>query len=150
MSSRSQPAAKKTGTALPKELQVYPVAHKVRADDFSAPIQISQAQQEQFRNTVSTSALYSKTAKAVVQFNTIEQFNNFFLEPTQNAQSDFDKDHERGPKSLARAYQSLSVKAMDFMNQFSPVLELVQACGAPYGGIAVGIVSVLFVVSCHD
>lgn len=113
------------------------------------PIKSSQTQQEQFQRIVRSRKEYSSTAREVVQFNSVEQFNNFFLKPTQDAQAKFENDHEHGAGLLAKGYQNMSTKALNFVNQFSPILQMVESCGYPYGGLAIGTISVLFTVSFH-
>lgn len=55
-------------------------------------------------------------------------------------------DHPKGWRKWARKYQSFAAGADHFMKDFSPIVELVQKAGEPYSGLAVGTISVLFIV----
>ena len=81
----------------------------------------------------------------MVNYDTIEQFDAFWKQ-TNDAQEEFDERHEKGCGLFSKSYQSSAVVARSFMRDFSPILEIVKDFAAPYGGLAVGTISVLFVV----
>ena len=61
-------------------------------------------------------------------------------------QEDFDQAHNRGCGLLTRNYQKAAVQAHSLAKDFSPIIELVKEFAWPHGGVAVGTISVLFVV----
>jgi len=46
----------------------------------------------------------------------------------------------------SRNYQGAAVMIRSFVKDFSPIIDVVKDFAAPYGGMAVGTISVLFVV----
>ena len=112
---------------------------------FSETVKISDHEQGKFRTLVATSKEYSETEKAVFNFNTFAEFDAFW-QKTNDAKEEFDQSHERGCGLWSKNYQSSAVVARSFMKDFSPIIDIVRDFGAPYGGLAVGTVSVLFAV----
>lgn len=63
------------------------------------------------------------------------------------AQEGFEDDHEAGCGLWTRKVQGSAAVAKSFMDDFSPILDLVKNNAAPWGGLAVGTVS-LFLAVC--
>ena len=108
-------------------------------------IKRSESEQTKFKQLVSTSKSYSEIEKAVIKFETFTQFDEFW-QTTVDSKEEFDQDHERGCGLCSKNFQSSAVMARDFMRDFSPIIDLVKDFAAPYGGVAVGTISVFFAV----
>lgn len=108
-------------------------------------IEISENEQSQFKELVATSKNFSKTEKAVIEYKTVAEFDTFW-QLTNSAKEEFDQSHERGCGLCMRRYQSSAVVAQSFMEDFSPIINIVKSFAAPYGGMAVGTISILFAV----
>lgn len=131
MSSRSHATVQSTKRLSEKDLET------VRKSDHD---------QREFKNLVATSRDYSETEKAVFKFDTFTEFDAFWKK-TNDAKEDFDRRHEKGCGLWSKSYQSSAVVARSFMKDFAPIIDIVRDFGAPYGGMAVGTVSVLFAVA---
>lgn len=102
-------------------------------------------EQSDFKNLVASSKGYSEIEKAAVNVTTVAEFNTLWRN-TNDAKKEFDHSHEKGCGLCSKTYQSSAVEVRNFLNDFSPILDVVQNFAAPYGGMAVGTISVLFVV----
>ena len=102
-------------------------------------------EQSKFKKLVATSKDYSEAEKAVINFDTVAQFDAFW-QKTNDAKEEFDQSHERGCGLCSKSYQSSAVVIRSFMKDFSPIIDIVKDFAAPYGGMAVGTISVLFAV----
>lgn len=98
---------------------------------------------------VEASKGFSETEKAAIKLDTVEKFY-IFWERAHNEQGAFDRSHERGCGLWSKRYQSSAAIIQGFMEDFSPVIKIVQDFAAPYGGMAVGTMSVLFAVGSLD
>ena len=92
------------------------------------------------------SSKFSKQEKVAYEINSVAAFGEYW-QATNDAQASFDRSHERGCSWWAKRYQAAAASVEPFMNDLSPIIEIVRNLGAPYGSIAVGTVSLLFVVS---
>ena len=101
--------------------------------------------QTDFKNLIASSKEYSGSEKAAINVTTVAEFKDFW-QKTNDAKEDFDRSHERGCGLCSKTYQSSAVVVGNFMDDFSPILEIVQNFAAPYGSMALGTISVLFVV----
>jgi hypothetical protein len=88
---------------------------------------------------------FSEDEKCAVQYDTLIEFKKHWAE-ANDAKSNFDSSHEKGCGLWSKRYQSLSTVVQSFMEDFSPLVEIIKDFGAPYGGIAIGTISLLFVV----
>jgi hypothetical protein len=88
---------------------------------------------------------FSEDEKRAVQYNTLVEFKKHWTEANE-AKSNFDNSHEKGCGLWAKRYQSLSTVVQSFMDDFSPLVEIIKDFGAPYGSVALGTISLLFVV----
>jgi len=70
-----------------------------------------------------------------------------YWEHTNSAKESFDRSQGKGCGLLGKRYQSSASFVLPFMNDFSPIIQIVKDLGAPYGGLAVGTLSLLFAVS---
>ena len=85
----------------------------------------SEKQQNQFKGWVVASNRFSENERAALKLDSVATFNDYWRE-TNNARASFDRSTE---------------------NDFSPIVQIVRDFGAPYGGLALGTISLLFVVS---
>ncbi|KAL9004060.1 MAG: hypothetical protein Q9188_003095 [Gyalolechia gomerana] len=106
----------------------------------------SEHEQREFKELVVNSKAYSKAEKAAISFHTFEEFDAFWTRANDDKE-DFDKSHQRGCGLFSKRYQHAAAQAQSFAKDLSPIIDLVKNFAAPYGGIAVGTVSVLFVVA---
>lgn len=70
-----------------------------------------------------------------------------YWEETNSAKEHFDRSHEKGCGLWAKRYQSSAAFVQPFLDDFSPIVNIVKDFGAPYGAVAVGTMSLLFAVS---
>ncbi|KAI9644988.1 hypothetical protein NHQ30_007023 [Ciborinia camelliae] len=102
--------------------------------------------QTQFRKVVLRSRIYSEIEKKVVNVSSKDEFDNAWNE-VNNEKTKFDQNHEKGCGLFSKRYQETGVAILDFMKDFSPILEIVKNFASPYGNIAFGTISVLFAVA---
>jgi hypothetical protein len=88
---------------------------------------------------------FSEDEKKAIQHNTLAEFKAYWARANE-AKSDFDVSHEKGRGLLSKRYQSLATIVQSFMDDFSPLVQIIKDFGAPYGDGALGTISVLFVV----
>ena len=100
-------------------------------------VRLLENEQSDFKTLVASSKEYSETEKTAVNVATLAEFNAFW-QNTNDAKKDFDQSHERGCGLCSKTYQSSAVLFRKFMNDFSPILDIVQNFASPYGGMAVG------------
>ena len=112
---------------------------------FRETIKRSETEQTRFKHLISTSKSYSEIEKTVIKFETIAQFDEFW-QTTVDSKEEFDRSHEMGCGLCSKNYQNSAVMARSFMKDFSPIIDLVKDFAAPYGGVAVGTISVFFAV----
>ena len=105
--------------------------------------------QDQFKQSVVSSKLFSETEKSALECDTVAKFG-IFWEQANNTRMAFDRSHEKGCGLLAKRYQISAVLVHDFMDAFSPIIDVVKDFGAPYGGFAIGTISILFAARLVD
>ncbi|MCJ1266406.1 hypothetical protein MMC22_006291 [Lobaria immixta] len=103
-------------------------------------------EQSEFQKLVATSNDYSVREKEVVGYETVAQFNAYWRKTT-NANQEFDQSHTKGCGLFSKKYQSSAVVVQSFIQDFSPIIEIVKNFAAPYGGMALGTISVFFTVA---
>jgi hypothetical protein len=108
-------------------------------------IQASENEQRQFKEFVAGSKAFSPAEKAAIEFNSMAKFNAEWAR-VNTSKSTFDHNHEKGVGLAARKYQESAGVVIGFMDSFSPILEIVKDFAAPYGGMAIGVISILFTV----
>lgn len=94
---------------------------------------------------MTTNKDFTEIEKAAINFNTPAEFTSFWQQAT-DAKKGFDEGHAKGCGLCSKSYQTSAVAVLDFMNDFSPIIEIVKDFAAPYGGMALGTISVLFTV----
>ena len=92
------------------------------------------------------SKTFSEYEQAALKIDSVDAFHSYW-ERTIKAQDSFENSHENGCGLWARRYQSSATFVLPFMDDFSPIIRIVKDLGAPYGGAAVGTLSLLFAVS---
>ena len=92
------------------------------------------------------SAAFSDYEKAALKVDSADAFVEYWQD-TISAKTQFDHSHEKGCGLWVKRYQSSADLVLPFIQDFSPIVQIVKDLGAPYGGAAVGVVSLLFTVS---
>lgn len=87
----------------------------------------------------------SDEAKAMT-CKTPEESAAFWADMSQKTQIVFQEHHKKGWRLWITKYQSYAKGAASFMVDLKPVLDIVQAAGVPYSGVAVGTVTALLTV----
>ena len=88
---------------------------------------------------------FSEFEKAAFTVESVAAFEDYWR--TSNmAKANFDHSHEKGCGLWTKRYQSSAAFIQPFMNDFSPIIQIVRDFGAPYGAVAVGTMSLLFAV----
>lgn len=90
--------------------------------------------------------MYSEREKEAINISSQETFNTMWNE-LNNEKATFDRNHEKGSGLFSKRYQETSVAVHDFLKDFSPILKVVKDFASPYGNLAFGTISILFVVS---
>ncbi|KAL8692666.1 MAG: hypothetical protein Q9218_002366 [Villophora microphyllina] len=98
---------------------------------------MSEIEQVQFREWVETSKGFSEDERKALNIDSADTFNEFWTDANK-AKESFDRGHEKGCGLWGRHYQDSAALILPFMNDFSPIIQVVKDFGAPYGGIAVG------------
>ncbi|KAI1500935.1 hypothetical protein F5X99DRAFT_384417 [Biscogniauxia marginata] len=70
-----------------------------------------------------------------------------WTEEAERLHSTFEDQHSRGPRKWVRKYQSLAAGVSSFLDDISPLLDVVKGLGPPYSGIAVGTICGLFTIA---
>ncbi|EXJ70040.1 uncharacterized protein A1O5_07113 [Cladophialophora psammophila CBS 110553] len=109
-------------------------------------IECSENEQTRFKQIVATSKNFSGTEKNAVNIKSAAEFYAFW-EETVEARKNFEDGHEKGCGLWSKNYQSAASVARSFMKDFSPIVEVVKNFAAPYGGMAIGTISVLLAVA---
>ncbi|KAH0840518.1 hypothetical protein FOPE_05769 [Fonsecaea pedrosoi] len=109
-------------------------------------IKASEIEQTRFRKLVATSKIYSQTEKNAADISSVTDFYAFW-DKTVEARKDFEDSHERGCGLWTRKYQDAASVVRSFMKDFAPIVDVVKDFAAPYGGFAMGTISVLFAVA---
>ena len=103
-------------------------------------------EQVHFKDWVVASKGFSEKEKAAFKVDSVAAFTNYW-EEVNSVKENFDRSHEKGCGLWAKRYQSSAAVIQPFVNDFSPIIQIVRDFGAPYGAIAVGTMSLLFAVS---
>ena len=105
----------------------------------------SEDNQKKFRDYVEKSKDFSSIEKRAISIDSQSAFEEYWRN-VNNAREDFDLGHEKGCGLFGRRFQGAVTSVEPFFNEFSPLIDAVKNFGAPYGGLAVGTISILFVV----
>lgn len=108
----------------------------------------SEHEQSAFCQLVESSRRFSNNEKAVLQFKTVDEFH-IFWENAKGIKRDFEASNEDGVRRFAQESRGLATTASKILSDLSPMLNLIQDIAAPYGGMAVGVISFVFAV-CFD
>ena len=92
---------------------------------------------------------FSENEQAAIKVDSVAAFSDYW-QYTNSAKENFDRSHEKGCGLWAKRYQSSAAFIQPFMDDFSPIIRIVKDFGAPYGGVAVGTISLLFAVSVNS
>ncbi|KAJ5885542.1 hypothetical protein N7495_010052 [Penicillium taxi] len=109
-------------------------------------IKQSEAAQGLLKKNVLQRSVFSEAERQSVQFTEIEQFRTYWTQITA-AQDCFEDAHKTGCGLFARRYQSSAELVLGFMDDFNPIVTAVKNFAAPYGGLAIGVISLVFVKS---
>ena len=109
-------------------------------------VETSENAQVHFKDWVVASKGFSENEKAAWKVDSVAAFKDYW-EEANSAKEKFDRSHEKGCGLWAKRYQSSAATIQPFLDDFSPIIQIVRDFGAPYGAIAVGTVSLLFAVS---
>lgn len=77
--------------------------------------------------------------------NTVADFDHFW-DAAIKAKGDFDAGREHGVGLAMKRVKRNSASAQDILHHIEPVVELVRDFAAPYGNLAIGTMSFLFIV----
>ena len=99
-----------------------------------------------FKSVVASGKNYTNSEKTAIEIRTPDEFTKFWKR-TNSAKDAFDKRHESGLGLVSKTYQNSAAAAGEFMHEFAPIINIVKDFAAPYGGMAIGILSTLFMVS---
>lgn len=79
---------------------------------------------------------FSENEKAAFTVNSVAAFSDYWHN-SNSAKEKFDRSHENGCGLWAKRCQSSAAFIQPFMDEFSPIVQIVKDFSAPYGGVAV-------------
>jgi hypothetical protein len=106
-------------------------------------------EQRQFREWVMQSSDFSEDEKKAIHYNTLAEFKEYWGKAIET-KSQLESCHEKERGLTSKRHRSFAAIVKRFMENFSPVIQIIRDFGAPYGNSAIGTISVLFVVSLAD
>ncbi|RYP03960.1 hypothetical protein DL765_010351 [Monosporascus sp. GIB2] len=106
----------------------------------------SEDKQRRLRENVGKTRKFTRDEQSALNIDSKEAFEDF-LRAALDAKVVFDKEHEHGAGRLSKGATSLAASAYDILQDFSPMVDIVKDCGAPYGSMAVGTFCFLFAVA---
>ena len=109
-------------------------------------VETSENAQVHFKDLVVASKKFSENEKAAWKVDSVAAFKDYW-EEVNSAKEKFDRSHEKGCGLWGKRFQSSADTIQHFLDDFSPIIQIVKDFGAPYGAIAVGTISLLFAVS---
>lgn len=109
-------------------------------------LEASETVQNEFKQWVVESKRFSEHEKSAISLESPTNFDEYW-QNTNNAKNTFDRSSDKGCGLWTRRYQSSAAAVQPFMKDFSPIIDIVKDFGAPYGGIALGTISLLFAVT---
>ena len=89
---------------------------------------------------------FSAREKKAYEVTSVDAFGEYW-QGVSSAKEDFDQSHEKGCGLWAKRYQSSTAFIKPFFDDFSPLVRIVKALGAPYGDVALATMTLLFAVS---
>lgn len=109
-------------------------------------VETSENDQGQLKDWVLASKRFSAREKAAYNVHSVDAFREYWQD-ANSAKEDFDQSHEKGCGLWAKRYQSSTALIKPFFDDFSPLVRIVKDLGAPYGGVALATMTLLFAVS---
>ncbi|KAI5460479.1 hypothetical protein BGZ63DRAFT_247756 [Mariannaea sp. PMI_226] len=109
-------------------------------------LQRSDQRQKQLRETVKLARRFTKEERSALEIESMEAFGDFW-QAAMGGKITFDANHEHGVGRVSKRANSLSASAYFFLQDMSPMVEIVKNLGAPYGNMAIGTICFVFAVS---
>jgi hypothetical protein len=91
---------------------------------------------------------FSDAEKDVVDLKTAQEFREYWTRMIMS-QGNYDGNHAHSCGLCVQRYQDSSNMVLAFMDDFSPLVDIVKDCFPGYGGLAIATISLLFVVCIH-
>jgi len=101
----------------------------------------------ELRKWLGTRKDFTEEEKGALKCQTYKEFAQYWSKVADKEQQDLDKRHQRGWAKWSHGYQSFGSAVMGFMKDWEPIINIVKGFGGAYGDMAVGTISVVFVVS---
>ncbi|RYP48746.1 hypothetical protein DL768_005403 [Monosporascus sp. mg162] len=106
----------------------------------------SEDKQRQLREKVGKTRKFTQEEQSALSIDSKEAFKSFW-EAALDAKVAFDTEHEHGARRLSKGATNLAASAYGILQDFSPMVDIVKDCGAPYGSMAIGTICFLFAVA---
>lgn len=84
--------------------------------------------------------------KGAIECKTYEEFAIYWATVAGSAETRLSSGRRKGWRKWSKRYQSFAKGVDGFMKDFSPIVEIIKGVYPPFGGIAIGTISALFVV----
>ncbi|KAL6823381.1 hypothetical protein V8C40DRAFT_247949, partial [Trichoderma camerunense] len=110
-----------------------------------AVIQKTDEEQKQLYAFINKHSQFSEEEKYALQIDSVPAFIKQW-NLAIDSRGKFEASHEHGVRLTARRAQQFAESAYDVLQHKNPIVQLVQDFGAPYGGMAIGVISFLFTV----
>ncbi|KAL7789034.1 hypothetical protein V8C37DRAFT_387015 [Trichoderma ceciliae] len=111
-----------------------------------AVIKESDEKQKEFHAFVSNHSQFSTEEKYALQIESVAAFEEHW-NLTADSKRKFDEIHEHGLGLAGQRAQKFASSAYNVLQQMTPIVQLVQNFGAPYGSMAIGTISILLTVA---
>ncbi|KAK6824614.1 hypothetical protein PG987_012108 [Apiospora arundinis] len=106
--------------------------------------------QKRLHARASTSTRFNTDEKAALQIGTLEDATNYFQRHFRAAlrtKRAFDQNHAHGAGSVTQKLNDSAASIYDTIQILSPIIDIIQDCGIPYAGIAMGTIIFFFAVA---
>ena len=101
--------------------------------------------QEALRRLVRNHDQFSEEEKRALHIESVSAFNASF-DAAIDARDEWEASRNHGVGQVIQTTQNVLVSSYVILQHLEPMVELVRHLGAPYGGMAIGTLSFLFVV----
>jgi hypothetical protein len=110
-----------------------------------AIVKRSDSDQRTLRGFIEHAGKLSPKEKAALNVHSVPEFRRFWTS-TLDAKKAFENSHSHGVGLAGKQFQSVASYAVDILQNMDPLIQIIKDFGAPYGGMAIGTISLLFAV----
>ena len=105
----------------------------------------SERKQKEFRSLVRNHGGFSEDEKSALQVDSVAAFDTVW-KSVIDSKTTLEASRGHGIRKGVQKTQNFFASTSEILQHLEPMLELVRNLGAPYGGMAIGTISFLFIV----